>query len=251
MTMRPTRIILIRRNRGEIMKKIICILLVLLCVCGCSKKPEVGNLYIRTEYKGDEYIFTLSKNVTASYASEFEGGYVANLESGLINEQGRVAFIDKSGKIQNVIGVESDRYCFISDMAVFDEKLYVSVYSIAKGICDEKDAQNYEFSRLLDNLDNENMLQNVVKEQYRAELYVLDGQKFVRVASADGCRENKFCAGEKLEWTVGKIELVKVPSVVVSSFVVEGKYRKHTYIFGKNSIFESKSVSDELYDFVI
>ena len=118
------------------MKKIFSIILALLCLCGCTAKggkSEVGHLYINTQYRGQEYLFSLSDKAVGGYAVEHGGGYVGIIESDTIGESGRVAVMDADGKIAKVLSADNGRYCIITDIASFGGRVYVAAYSMPNG----------------------------------------------------------------------------------------------------------------------
>lgn len=235
------------------MKRILPLFLMLLCLCGCSKS-SVNDLYIRTRYKGEEVIFSIKENEGINnYAMLFEDGYVGKLERGNADEQAMVAFMDDTGKIKKVLNIKGDRYCFITDMAELGGKLFVSVYSVPKGLSDNLDVYSgYETSRIEEYLEDEEQLFQVVKENYNSELYVLQSGEFKKISIQENSLNGRLSVeNNKLCWSVDKILSVKRAEAVVSSYLLNGKSEEYSYIFDENCNLEKTVKSDTVTDFTI
>ena len=187
-------------------------------------------------------------------AAHLGDGYIVCLASSIENEYALVCKLDSEGNIIDRISYDSDETIYyITDMAEFGGKLYISAYSVPRQedaggrneianilkFCFEK-SQDYAERAAREGIEartedivSSEELTPVVRDNYTAVLLVCDPDtgKPATFYSVKGARGDKLTvAGERLDWDVNSITSA-IFSPGTSSFTIAGTCKVRRYSF--------------------
>lgn len=213
----------------------------------------------RLDKDGNELSFNQTEigNYGVSNAARLGEGFIVRTVSYNENEYATLYKLDGEGNIIDKISYDSDETMYyITDMAEFGGRLYISAYSVPRQedagnrneianilkFCHEK-AQDYNEmvaregieARAEDIVPSE-VLTPVVRDNYTAVLLICDPESgepntFYSVKGARGGRLS--VTGERLDWNVNSITSAFY-SPATSSFTIGGSCRVYCYSFDKD-----------------
>lgn len=185
-------------------------------------------------------------NYGISNATNFEDGYLIQLTSIYPIIESKIIWIDKEANIEESFAYESiDSIYFIIDMIEYNNKIYLSAYSVPKTSESSFGSRNeiaeilsYIYDNQLDQITSEE-LTPIIRENYTALLLVCDSKsgnpdEFYSVAGSLGAKLSYSESGQLL-WDVESITSTYY-SPATSSFTIGGVSKVYQYSFDNDGM---------------
>lgn len=200
------------------------------------------------DYNGNVLKFNKSEvgNYGISNATRFEDGYLLQLTSFYPNIESKIILIDKDANIDESFAYESvDSIYFITDMIEYDNKIYLSAYSVPK-ISESSFGSRNEIAKILSYIYDNKLYQitskeltPIMRENYTALLLVCDNksgnpEEFYSVTGSLGAKLSYSESGQLL-WDVESITSTFY-SPATSSFTIGGVSKVYQYSFDNDGI---------------
>lgn len=195
-------------------------------------------------------------NYGVSSAARLGDGYLVQLSSYINNEHARIVKLDHDGNLIDDFSYSAeDAQYYITDMAEFGGKVYLSAYAVPKLADEESAGGRYEIAAVLNELFENNVweisseeLTPMVRANYTALLLVCDpqGGEPETFYSAEGSLGGKLSVSERGEllWDVESIASTFF-SPATSSFTIGGTCQVYRYTFDGSGALVSQVKTDE------
>lgn len=219
-----------------------------------------------SQFTADAELISFHKTVLGDYgiwkATRYKDGYVVQLGNKRNNEYSKIATVDRQGNITSSFSYGSeDSYYYITDMIEYNEKIYLSAYSVPKYPNDNGDmsGRNLEIAGLMDYVhdffrsENRDIsseeLTPLVRDNYTAILLVCDPtvgtpQEFYSVKGSFGGKLSLSESG-LLQWDVKSITTAEyTPAINIAQ--IFGSCYVYRYTFRSSGKLISQEKTGEI-----